>query len=83
MKLIRKRHNGSALLLIASICLVVWFGLTFMTEEAVVFGAISLISLLLLVGESRRLYGATLIDTGSLLYLIRHVGVCHQRPVHL
>ena len=61
MKSIRKRRNGYALLFAASICLAVWFGIEFMSEAAFVFGAISAISLLLLVGQSRLLCHATLI----------------------
>lgn len=61
MKLIRKRRNGYALLFAASICLAVWLGATFMLEAVFVFATISLISLLLLVRESRRLYDTTLI----------------------
>jgi hypothetical protein len=61
MKLIRKRRNGYVLMLAVSICLAVWLGATFMIEAVFAFGAISLISLLLLVRESRLLYDATLI----------------------
>jgi hypothetical protein len=61
MKLIRKRRNGYALMLAVSICLAVWLGATFMIEAVFAFGAVSLISLLLLVRESRLLYDATLI----------------------
>lgn len=61
MKSICKRRNGYILLFAASICLVVWLGMSFMLEAVFVFGAISLISLLLLVRESRRLHDATLI----------------------
>jgi hypothetical protein len=58
MKLIRKRRNGYALLFAASICLAVWLGMAFMLEAVFVFGAISLISLLLLVRQTRLLYDA-------------------------
>ena len=61
MKLIRKRRNGHVLMLAVSICLAVWLGATFMIEAVFAFGAVSLISLLLLVRESRLLYDATLI----------------------
>lgn len=61
MKSIRKRRNGYALLFAASICLAVWLGMAFMLEAGFVFGAASLISLLLLVRQSRLLYDATLI----------------------
>jgi len=67
MKLIRKRRNGYALLLAASICLTVWFGKAFMLEAVFAFGAISLISLLLLVRQSRLLYDATLIWDNRIL----------------
>ena len=67
MKLIRKRRNGYALLFAANICLAVWFGMTFMLGAAFAFGAISLIFLLLLVRESRRLYDATLIWDNRIL----------------
>ena len=49
MKLIRKRRNGYALLFAASICLAVWLGMEFMLEVVFAFGAISLISLLLML----------------------------------
>ncbi|MBC7086868.1 MAG: hypothetical protein H5T96_00095 [Tissierellales bacterium] len=61
MKLIRKRRNGYALLFAASICLAVWFGTVFMLEMAFAFGVISIITLMLLVKQSRLLYDATLI----------------------
>ena len=67
MKLIRKRRNRYALSLAASICLAVWLGVTSMLEVVFAFGAISLISLLLLVRESRRLYDATLIWDNRIL----------------
>jgi len=67
MKLIRKRRNGYTLLFAASICLAVWLGMTFIIEEIFAFGAISLISLLLLVRQSRRLYDATLIWDNRIL----------------
>jgi hypothetical protein len=67
MKSIRKRRNGYALLFAASICLAVWLGIAFMSKAAFVFGAISAISLLLLVGQSRLLYHATLIWDNRIL----------------
>ncbi len=67
MKLIRKRRNGYVLLFAASICLAVWLGATFMLEVVFAFGAISLISLLLLVRQSRLLYDATLIWDNRIL----------------
>ena len=67
MKLIRKRRNGYALLFAASICLAVWLGMAFMLEAVFVFGAISLIFLLLLVRQGRRLYDATLIWDNRIL----------------
>ena len=67
MKLIRKRRNGYALLFAASICLAVWLGVTFMLEVVFAFGAISLISLLLLLRQSRLLYDATLIWDNRIL----------------
>ena len=67
MESIRKRRNGYALLLAASICLAVWLGATFMLEAVFAFGAISLISLLLLVRQSRLLYDATLIWDNRIL----------------
>jgi hypothetical protein len=51
----------------ASICLAVWLGIAFMSKAAFVFGAISAISLLLLVGQSRLLYHATLIWDNRIL----------------
>ena len=67
MKLIRKRRNGYALLFAANICLAVWLGMEFMLEVVFAFGAISLISLLLLVRQSRLLYDATLIWDNRIL----------------
>lgn len=61
MKLIRKRRNGYALSFAASICLTVWLGATFMLEAVFAFGAISAISLMLLVRQSHLLNDATLI----------------------
>ena len=67
MKLICKRRNGYALLCAASICLAVWLGMAFMLEAVLALGAISLISLLLLVRQSRLLYDATLIWDNRIL----------------
>ena len=67
MKLIRKRRNGYALLFASSICLAVWLGVTSMLEVVFTFGAISLISLVLLVRQSRLLYDATLIWDNRIL----------------
>ncbi|WP_341876410.1 hypothetical protein [Defluviitalea saccharophila] len=67
MKLIRKRHNEYVLLFTASICLAVWLGATFMLEAVFAFGAISLISLVLLVRQSRLLNDATLIWDNRIL----------------
>ena len=67
MKSIRKRRNGYALLFAASICLAVWLGVTSMLEVVFTFGAISLISLVLLVRQSRLLYDATLIWDNRIL----------------
>jgi hypothetical protein len=67
MKSIRKRCNGYVLLFTASICLAVWLGATYMLEVVFAFVAISLISLLLLVRQSRLLYDATLIWDNRIL----------------
>ena len=67
MKSIRKRRNGYALMFAVSICLAVWLGMAFMLEAVFAFGAISLISLLLLVRQSRLLYDATLIWDNRIL----------------
>ena len=67
MKSIRKQRNGYALLFVAGICLAVWLGMEFMLEAVFVFGAISLIFLLLLVRQGRRLYDATLIWDNRIL----------------
>jgi hypothetical protein len=67
MKSIRKRCNGYVLLFVASICLAVWSGMAFSLEAALAFGAISLISLLLLLRQSRLLYDATLIWDNRIL----------------
>ncbi|HFU3969157.1 TPA: hypothetical protein ACGO20_000650 [Streptococcus suis] len=67
MKLICKRRNGYVLLFTVSISLAVWLGVTYMLEVVFAFGAISLISLLLLVRQSRLLYDATLIWDNRIL----------------
>jgi len=67
MKSIRKRRNGYVLLFAASICLAVWLGATFMLEAVFAFGAICLISLLLLLRQSRLLCDATLIWDNRIL----------------
>ena len=67
MKLIRKRRSGYAFLFAVSICLAVWLDVTSMLEAVFAFGAISLISLLLLVRQSRLLYDATLIWDNRIL----------------
>ena len=70
MKLTRKRRNGYALLFAVSICLAVWLGMAFMLEAVFVFGAFSLISLVLLVRQSRLLYDATLIWDNRILAVL-------------
>ena len=67
MKLIRKRRNEYALLFAGSVCLAVWLGATSMLEMVFAFGTISLISLLLLVRQSRLLHDATLIWDNRIL----------------
>ena len=67
MKSTRKRRNGYVLLFAASICLAVWSGMAFSLEAALALGAISAISLLLLVRQSRLLYDATLIWDNRIL----------------
>ncbi|AGA68384.1 hypothetical protein Desdi_0861 [Desulfitobacterium dichloroeliminans LMG P-21439] len=67
MRLIRKRRNGYALSLAASICLAVWLGATFMLEAVFAFGAISAISLMLLVRQSHLLNDAMLIWDNRIL----------------
>jgi hypothetical protein len=67
MELIRKRRNGYALSFAVSICLVVWFGATFMLEAVYVFGVISAILLLLLVRQNRLLNDAMLIWDNRIL----------------
>jgi hypothetical protein len=67
MKLIRKRRNGYALMFASSICLAVWLGATFMLEVVFALGVISLISLVLLVRQSRLLNDATLIWDNRIL----------------
>lgn len=67
MKLIRKQRNVYALVSIASICLVVWFSAALKHKVAFVFGAISIVSLLLLVRQSRFLYHAMLIYDNRIL----------------
>ena len=67
MKPILKRRNIYALSFAVSICLAVWLGTKLMIEAVFVFGAISVISLLLLMRESRLLYDATLIWDNRIL----------------
>ena len=67
MKPILKRRNIYALSFAVSICLAVWLGTKLMIEAVFVFGAISVISLLLLVRQSRLLYDATLIWDNRIL----------------
>ena len=67
MKSIRKRRNGYALLFSASLCLAVWLGAAFKSEAVFIFGAISVISILLLVKENRRLNEAALIWDNRIL----------------
>jgi hypothetical protein len=67
MKSIRKRRNGYALSFAASICLAVLLGATSVLEAVFAFGAISLISLLLLVRQSHLLNDATLIWDNRIL----------------
>ena len=67
MKLILKRRNWYALLFAASICLAVWHGTAFMSEAVFAFGAVGLISLLLLVRQSRLLNDAMLIWDNRIL----------------
>jgi hypothetical protein len=67
MKPILKRRNIYALSFAVSICLAVWLGTKLMIEAVFVFGAISVISLLLLMRESRLLYDAALIWDNRIL----------------
>lgn len=67
MKIIRKRRNEYVLLFAASIFLAVWLGAKFMLEAVFAFGAISFISLLLLLRQSRLIYNATLIWDNRIL----------------
>ena len=66
MKLIRKRRNGYILISVISICLV-WLSAALKHEAAFVFGAISVVSLLLMVRKSRFLYHAMLIWDNRIL----------------
>jgi hypothetical protein len=66
MKLIRKRRNGYILISVISICLV-WLSAALKHEAAFVFGAISVVSLLLLVRQSRFLNYAMLIWDNRIL----------------
>jgi hypothetical protein len=67
MNLIRKRRNGYALLFAASVCLAVWLGAALMPEAGLAFRAISAISLILLVRQTRLLYDAALIWDNRIL----------------
>lgn len=67
MKEIRKQRNCYALLLVVSIFLTVWFGVTFMVEAAFTLGAISIASFIFLVRQIRLLSAATLIWDNRIL----------------
>lgn len=67
MKLIRKRRNGYALVFLAGICLTVWFSVQLAAEAAFAFGAISVISFIVLVRQNRLLYDAVLIWDNRIL----------------
>ena len=61
MELIRKRRNIYAVLFIISTCLTMCLGAAFMVGTALVFGAMSVASLIFLIRQNRLLYDATLI----------------------
>ena len=61
MKAIRKRHTCFVLLFVASLSLAVWVGTTKTAQTAFVIGAISAVSLILLVRQNRLLQSAILI----------------------
>lgn len=67
MSFIRKRRNEYLILFAFSICLAVLMGLVFMSEAIYIFGAISLISFILLVRQHRLLNDATLIWENKIL----------------
>jgi hypothetical protein len=67
MKQIRRRRNGFALLFAGSSILAAWLGTAFMLEAVFVIGAISAVSLLLLVRQSRLLHDAILIWDNRIL----------------
>ena len=67
MKSIRKRRNVYAILFATSVVFSVLLGATFMFEAVFALGAVSLISLVLLVRQSRLLYDATLIRDNRIL----------------
>ena len=67
MKSIRKRRNVYALLFATSVVFTVLLSATFMLEAVFAFGAISLISLVLFVRQSRLLYVAMLIWDNRIL----------------
>jgi hypothetical protein len=67
MKAIRKLRNVYALLFAACLCLTVWLGVAYSLEATLAFGAISAISLLFLVRQSRLLSVATLIWENRIL----------------
>ena len=67
MKLIRNRRNIYALTFAVSACLAVYIGIISLFEAVFVIGAVSLILLLLLVRESRRLSDATLISENRII----------------
>lgn len=67
MKLICKRRNNYSLFFAVSVCLVVWLGVELIVEVVYVFGALSIISLILLVRQSRLLYDAGLIWDNRIL----------------
>ncbi|HZK57385.1 MAG TPA: hypothetical protein VFD17_03655, partial [Clostridia bacterium] len=67
MESIRRRRNSYALLFIINVCLMVWFGATFMVKTAFAFGAISAAFFLFLIKQSCLLYNATLIWDNRIL----------------
>ena len=67
MNLIRKRRNRYAIFLAVNICLAVWLAAKLMLEVVFAFGAISAISLMLLVRQSHLLNDAMLIWDNRIL----------------
>lgn len=67
MRLIRQRRNNYALILAGSLLLTLWFSIRLLVVEAVFFAIFSVICLVLLAGQNRKLSKANLIWDNRIL----------------